>query len=107
MSVMIFIECRVDDFDAWKKSFDQGAPARAEAGFEHTTVYRDTRDPAVVWVTSRVRDERSARRYYASPVVLEAISSSGMVGAPKLHCVQEVASHDYGATEGHGPSSRG
>ncbi len=47
-------------------------------------MYRDADNPSVVVVVSRVKDAASARRFYASPELLDAMVRGSVRAAPEL-----------------------
>jgi hypothetical protein len=79
---------RVASYDAWKKVFDGGAPARTSAGIIGHAVNRGVDDPNVVVVYLQSTTLDQVRNFTASPDLKETMMKAGVEGAPKIAFVQ-------------------
>jgi hypothetical protein len=95
MGAVLFVKHRVASFDEWKKVFDGLDEVRKAHGWESSTVYRDSSDPHVVLIMSRVKDVTTAKRYAASPEVIDAMVRAGVQGAPEFRFFDVMDQRDY------------
>ena len=64
MSVSMIAKHRVEDFDRWKKAYDEeGVDLREQGGVVEAHVHVDLDDPQMVTVYHQFPDERTARDF--------------------------------------------
>ena len=86
-SSMLLISHEVKDYDAWKKGFDDNAPARDAGGFELGFVGRDETRPNLVHAGFRVPSVEAAKAFLANPELKAAMAAAGVIGAPDIRIV--------------------
>ena len=69
---------RVDDFDGWKKAYDDFAPTQAEHGVRAHQVLRSIENPNDVVVTHTFDSREAASAFFAMPELKEAMSQAGV-----------------------------
>jgi heme-degrading monooxygenase HmoA len=69
---------RVDDFDGWKKAYDDFASIQAEHGVRAHQVLRSIESPDDVVVTHTFDSREVARAFFARPELKEAMSEAGV-----------------------------
>lgn len=82
--VAVLVSHRVADYDAWKKAFDDDAPARKEAGClgHHINVGAD--DPRWVYVYCPATDADKLKAFIHSPEVAGVMKNAGVEGPPTI-----------------------
>lgn len=91
MATMI-VRHRVANFDSWKKAFDSMSDLRRnQYNWIGSEVLRDDTDPNFVTIINRVRDLASAKRYGASADLKEGMAKAGVLSAPDVTFLNEVA----------------
>jgi heme-degrading monooxygenase HmoA len=78
MSTVALVRHHVDDFDAWKKMYDDFAPVQAEHGVHAHQVLRSIENPNEVVVTHTFDSSDAARAFFAMPELKEAMSQGGV-----------------------------
>ena len=69
---------RVDDYDAWRKVYDEAAPLQQAAGVLEESVYRMTDDPNHVLVLHRFATPDEAEAFLASDELRGAMARAGV-----------------------------
>jgi hypothetical protein len=72
----------VKDFDAWLKSFQEGAKERMENGISDRVVGHDADDNKKVALVTAVQDTAKAFAYYKSDALKKRREAGGVVGEP-------------------------
>jgi len=75
---------RVNDYDAWREAYDAFADGQREGGVRAEEVLRSVEDPNDVLVTHDFDDETTARAFFSSDPLRDAMSRAGVVGEPRL-----------------------
>lgn len=92
-TVAAFVTYKVKDFDAWKKSFDEGQPQRKEAGITAHHLNRGVTDPNEVVVYLVATDLEKIKAYMADPAMKDSLKAAGVKGKPKVSMVTPVENH--------------
>jgi quinol monooxygenase YgiN len=69
---------RVDDFDGWRKAYDELASMQAEHGVRAHQVLRSIENPNDVVVTHTFDSPKAARAFFARPELKEAMTEAGV-----------------------------
>ena len=84
---------RVDNFDGWKKAYDEFASTQAEHGVRAHQVLRSIENPNDVIVTHTFDSREAARAFFAMPELKEAMSEGGVnADAVEISYFDEVES---------------
>jgi len=81
----VLIRHKVSDFQKWKVSYDNHAPAREEAGFKELHLLRNADDLNEVVMMFEVADTQKAREFVNSTDLKEAMQKSGVVDQPDIY----------------------
>lgn len=85
----------VEDFDRWKRAFDDHAPERERAGVVAHAVNRSLESPDRVVAFLQAEDEATLRAFLEAPELAGAMKAAGVIGAPHVTFVRTVERVDY------------
>jgi quinol monooxygenase YgiN len=88
--ITMFAKHKVNDFDAWKRTYDEFAPVRKKMGVTGASVHRDARDPNIVTVTHTFNSLDAATAFAGSDDLKSAMKNAGVVGAPDIWFAEGV-----------------
>lgn len=74
----VLVQQRIEEFERWKKVFDDLGPQRAEAGCRSTSLFRNRADPHEVVVLFEFADLARARAHMGSPELRAAWQAAGV-----------------------------
>ena len=77
-----FVRHRVRDYAAWREVYDGFADVQREGGVRAEAVYQSVDDPNDVTVTHDFDDVETARAFFASPDLKDAMTRAGVEGEP-------------------------
>src|SRR5436309_5426053 len=77
-NTITLVRHRVDDFDGWKKAYDDFASIQAEHGVRADQVLRSIENPNDVVVTHTFDSREAARAFFARPELKKAMSEAGV-----------------------------
>ena len=80
----ILVQHEVEDFEVWKKVYDEDEPARAAAGFKEIALYQGFDNPNNVVAIFSNDDVEKAREFLQSNHIKEAMQSAGVVSEPQF-----------------------
>ncbi|MFC7850163.1 hypothetical protein ACFUTU_16970 [Arthrobacter sp. NPDC057388] len=75
---------RVADYDAWRKVYDSVAGMQNDGGVTQQSVHRMADDPDNVLVIHHFKDVATAKAFFASPDLKDAMQRSGVQGEPRI-----------------------
>jgi hypothetical protein len=84
MATTIIVSHKVENFDTWKKTFEEGADMRTEAGVIIQGVYQEGNDPNMVTIISEVPNLEMAKAMMSSPALQEGMAKGGVLGAAEI-----------------------
>jgi quinol monooxygenase YgiN len=79
-----FVRHRVRDYAAWREVYDGFADVQREGGVRAAAVYQSVDDPNDVTVTHDFDDVETARAFFSSPELRDAMMRAGVEGEPTL-----------------------
>jgi hypothetical protein len=85
-----FIRHRVRDYPTWREVYDGFADVQKAGGVRAEAVYRSVDDPNDVTVTHDLEDVETARAFFASPDLKDAMMRAGVEGDPVLVLGEEA-----------------
>jgi quinol monooxygenase YgiN len=85
-----FVRQRVQDYDAWRRVYDEVAGMQQQGGVTDKAVYRDRDDANVVLVMHRFATMGEAEAFFASPDLRAAMQRGGVVGEPRIEYYEET-----------------
>lgn len=75
---------RVADYDAWRKVYDSVAEMQDNGGVTQQSVHRMAGDPDNVLVIHHFNDVDTAKAFFASPDLKDAMQRAGVQGEPRI-----------------------
>ncbi|MBV9355387.1 MAG: DUF1330 domain-containing protein [Chloroflexi bacterium] len=81
---------RVRDYAAWRKVYDEFAPAQQAGGVTAQSVYQVAGDPNEVLVLHEFPDRASADAFMASSELRQAMERAGVEGEPRIELVEKA-----------------
>lgn len=81
---------KVEDFDKWKKIFDEHSSERGAMGSKGAEVLRDSVHPNEVVVITKWEDKDAAKKFADSKDLKNVMKKAGVVGFPELRYLDEI-----------------
>ena len=89
MTTMI-VRHTVNNYEQWKKVYDDFAPTRKEMGVIGANVRRDASDPNTLIVTHVFNDLDTATSFAQSEKLKSAMANSGVAGRPEIWFAEDI-----------------
>jgi quinol monooxygenase YgiN len=97
--MILVIQHKVHDFDAWKPVFDEQEPLRRGCGCLGHFVVRDSDEPTDLTVLLQFPSREAAEHYLAEPSMESAMQRGGVESTPRFTWVQEAEVAGSGLSE--------
>ena len=91
----LFVRHKVQNFDSWKRGYDEFASTRKEMGVTGASVHCDANDPNDVTVTHRFGDINAATAFANSEDLKSTMMNAGVVGAPDIWFTEDIEQTPY------------
>lgn len=88
----LFIIHKVQDYDAWKKVFDEYESVRQAEGISTVIVARNVDDPSEVAVSLTAAGADVLSQHTGKPEIKEAMQKAGVAGEPSVMLARKVPS---------------
>jgi len=95
--MIVIVQHKVRDYDAWKSVFDEHQAVRTRHGATGHELYRSLEDPNEVTVVNQFPSREQAEAFAADPSLKEAMERGGVISEPRLTWAQETEAVDYKA----------
>ena len=95
--MIVIVQHKVRDFDAWKAVFDEHQAARTRHGATGHELYRGLEDPHEVTVVNHFPSKEQAEAFAADPSLKEAMERGGVISEPRITWAREAGAADYKA----------
>jgi len=82
--ISCFVKHKVDDFEAWKKVYEEFSKVRKEKGVVGASVLQEISDPDTVIVIHEFDDLDVASRFFESVELKDAMKNAGVKGQPEI-----------------------
>ena len=92
------IELQVRDYDLWHSAFERDSGGRRQSGMRRYRIFRPVDDPACVMVEGDFDQPAQAQAFLdvmRSTVWNDPEKAPAKLGAPRIHIVDLVESHEY------------
>jgi len=89
----IIVRHKVQDFDTWKRGYDEADGLRIEHGIVYASIHRDASDPDTVFAVHRFQDAGSAKAFLDA--VPPAMEKAGVVGKPEVWMGEDLEVRNY------------
>jgi len=93
--MIIMVQHRVRDYEAWKSVFDEHRAVRTRHGATGHELYRGLEDPSEITVVNHFPSKEQAEAFAADPSLKEAMERGGVVSEPRLTWAAEAEAADY------------
>jgi quinol monooxygenase YgiN len=88
--VTMFVRHKVNNYDSWKRVYDETAPLQRNMGVTAATVHRDAKDPTTVIVVHKFKDMTSATSFVNSEDLKSAMTKAGVSGSPDIWFGEDI-----------------
>jgi quinol monooxygenase YgiN len=82
--VTLVIEHGTENYDAWKRVFDEHGVSRKEHGCISEELFRSDDDPLLIMNVMRWPSRAAADSFLADPSLGEAMHRAGVTGQPRI-----------------------
>jgi quinol monooxygenase YgiN len=82
--VRLFVRHEVNDYEAWRKAYNDFGKTRRNLGVTAQSVYRSADSPNDVTVTHDFKSLEQAKAFIASPDLKAAMDKAGVKGTPQI-----------------------
>jgi hypothetical protein len=93
--MILMVEHRVADWDAWKLAFEAHSDMQQRHGATGHLIYRRVDDPLVVTVLMQFPSRDALEGFMNDPSLAQAMESAGVVGVPQIRTYTEAGASDY------------
>jgi len=95
--MIVIVEHTVEDYEAWKRGFDEHRSVQDKHGMTDHRLYRSSDDPNTVTLLCRFPSREAAEGFLNDPSLAEAMQHAGVLGAPRITTWEEVEALDHAA----------
>jgi heme-degrading monooxygenase HmoA len=81
---------KVEDFNKWKKVFDEHSTKRRVMGSKGAEILRDSSHPNEIVVITKWEDLNAAKKFSSSPDLKNVMERAGVVGFPELRFLDDI-----------------
>jgi len=93
--MLLIVQHKVLDYDAWKPVFDDHESVRARYGGQGHTIYRSADDPNDLTLLFRYESRERADEFMRDPSLREAMEKGGVISEPRFQWVEEAEEASY------------
>lgn len=86
---------KVEDFDRWKRAYDEYGSVRKDNGSEGAFVFRNEDDPNQLVVITQWENMESAKSFVEAKDLREAMQKGGVSGQPEVYYLEEIERTSY------------
>jgi quinol monooxygenase YgiN len=87
----ILVRHRVEQYDRWKKVFDEFIDTRKSSGEKSFRILRPQDEPDNLYLLFQWDSAEHAKEFFKSPALKHAMQNGGVAEAPEIHFVSEAA----------------
>ena len=93
--MIVIVQHKVRDFDAWKRVFDEHGQVRRKYGATGHEIYRGIDDPNEITIVNHFPSKPQAEAFAADPSLKEAMATGGVVSEPVMTWAEETETVQY------------
>jgi quinol monooxygenase YgiN len=86
----MFVRHKVNNYENWKRVYDDFASVRQAKGVTSAGVYRDASDPNSITVTHQFKDMNAATAFASSEDLKAAMMKAGVAGPPDIWFTEDI-----------------
>lgn len=91
----MFVRHEVNDYENWKRIYDDFASVRREKGVTGASVHRDAEDASTIVVTHQFGSLDAATAFAESEELKNAMANAGVAGPPEIWFTEDVEETPY------------
>jgi quinol monooxygenase YgiN len=80
----------VEDFDTWRKGYEEFADVQNSLGVKEKSVHRDPTNPNSVLVLHSFESVDAAHKFLTDPRLAEKMKSAGVMGEPRIEVYDTI-----------------
>jgi quinol monooxygenase YgiN len=88
--VTMFVRHKVDNYDNWKRVYDETAQFQKKMGVTAASVHRDAKDSNTIIVVHKFKDMKSATAFVNSEDLKSAMTKAGVSGSPDIWFGEDI-----------------
>ena len=87
---LLVVQHRVNDYEAWRKVYDEVEPLQTSGGVTEKSVHRAKDDPNNVLVLHRFNTMGEAQAFMDNAEIHAAMQRAGVAGPPRVEFFEEA-----------------
>lgn len=91
----MFVRHKVNDYDNWKRAYDEFASVRKKLGVTAASVHHDANDPNFIIATHQFKDMNTAMDFAKSEELKSAMTNAGVSGPPEIWFGEDIEHTPY------------
>ena len=91
----MFVRHKVNNYDNWKRAYDEFASVRKEKGVTGASVHRDANDPNIIIGIHKFKDMDAAIGFANSDDLKSAMAKAGVNGQPEIWFGEDIENTPY------------
>ncbi len=86
---------KIEDYNKWKKVFDEHGNVRKTKGSKGAIIYRDSNDHKQLMIITEWENIDSAKNFALAADLKIAMKKAGVIGLPQLYYLEEIEKTEY------------
>jgi heme-degrading monooxygenase HmoA len=86
---------KIEDYDKWKKEFDEHCDLRKTKGSKGATIYHNSNDPRHLVVITEWENVEAAKNFSMGEDLKIAMKKAGVIGLHELYYLEEMEKTEY------------
>jgi heme-degrading monooxygenase HmoA len=86
---------KIEDYDKWKKEFDEHGKVRKTKGSKGAIIYRNSNDPKHLIVITEWENIDAAKNFSMGEDLKIAMKKAGIIGLPELYYLEDIEKTEY------------
>ena len=86
---------KIEDYDKWKKVFDEHGNVRKTKGSKGAIIYGDSNDPNQLMIITEWENMDSAKNFAMAEDLKIAMKKAGVIGLPELYYLEKIEKTEY------------
>jgi len=86
---------KIEDYDKWKKVFDEHGDVRKTKGSKGAIIYGDLNDPKQLMIITEWENMDSAKNFAMAEDLKIAMKKAGVIGLPELYYLEKIEKTEY------------
>jgi hypothetical protein len=86
----VLVRHKIEDYERWKRVFDENIPPRQEFGFKEGQILRNTDNPHELFVLFEIEDEQKVRAFFELRRFGEEVRKAGVTDQPDVYFLETL-----------------